>query len=686
MELIRFAACDLDKTLYPPPGPEHYSQLVANVDAMCKFEESGGMVFPVTGNNLQMAQQKFMDPRQNKKMLRDVRKNPGIFTNGALVLGAEGKILEKHSLGNLICKQGKRNDFITQLLDFFDEHQHKPIIEDVGLLVSCSDLLVGYKNAYSHSEAFAQHMRIPPASWSREDILQHRKDVLQVIILFPELKSADSRTQCQEYLQVIRPRQEELQRAFRSYGLLDCAYEEETISGVGAGINLILMKDPWPSLDINVAGVNKGTALKRFLKNTAVINSLIRPTFPTAETVAVFGDAANDVPMFEEVNGFKPLWRVAMPHATDPDLLLACNVRAQVGETLMRFVDAMGNHSARIRSTMVSDKINTSARCLLNENPLKDRLVICIVGSTSFQDPSSEALVEEISKLITAQKSTGSRADVAFVTCGMAGVQKVFAENSHNGSMIFNLVPQGSQSTFLKGVDIIAGCDEEERRNIFGQIGNVYLTFEGGPGVAEDAKAASAHSALILPIQRTGGASSWMFSFPQSALSKLWCATEQEWRLLAEKNASIAETALACCEILQKFLSQRQVRRKKLEFDLHQFSCQHPASCKLEVLLRHVHTFPQTTVQVLLLCRHIAPQQFIIGAEPVEARITPGGSVIDNYFQLETCSRHRSSLCLTVKGKLPGTLSIQATFQACDGSKSIFAGSLHTFTRKPQEY
>lgn len=209
MEVVKFAACDLDKTLYPPPGPDHHSQLVANVDAMHQFEGCGGVVFPVTGNNLQMAHKKFMDPSQSKKMLREVRKNPGIFTNGALVLGAAGKIIEKHSLGNLICKDRKGGDFITRLLDFFDEHRNKSIIQDVGLMVLCPELMAGYKKAYFHVQGFADHMKVPALVWSREELIQSSKDILQAIILYPELKSVDSKSQCEEYLKTVRPRQEE---------------------------------------------------------------------------------------------------------------------------------------------------------------------------------------------------------------------------------------------------------------------------------------------------------------------------------------------------------------------------------------------------------------------------------------------------------------------------------------------
>lgn len=254
----------------------------------------------------------------------------------------------------------------------------------------------------------------------------------------------------------------------------------------------------------------------------------------------------------------------------------------------------------------------------------------------------------------------------------MAGVQKVFAENSCDGSIVCNLVPEGCQSSFSKGLDVTAGHDQQEKRKILGLVGTVYITIEGGPGVAEEAKAAFDNSALVLPIQRSGGASSGMFSYPPSALSKPWCATEDEWRLLADKKASIENTALACLSITQKFMSQRSIGTQTLEFDLHQFSCRHKTPCRIELFFTHLHTSPNTEVQVLALCKHMSPQQFVLGS-------TAGKARVENKFELQTCAKHNAYLFVSAKGTLPITLSIEMTFQACDGTLSTFNGSLHKF-------
>jgi len=62
--------------------------------------------------------------------------------------------------------------------------------------------------------------------------------------------------------------------------------------------------------------------------------------------VAVFGDAANDVPMFRAVGGISPALRVAMPHATHPELCELSNARAEVSTVLERLCEARRSRRA----------------------------------------------------------------------------------------------------------------------------------------------------------------------------------------------------------------------------------------------------------------------------------------------------------------------------------------------------
>ena len=56
--------------------------------------------------------------------------------------------------------------------------------------------------------------------------------------------------------------------------------------------------------------------------------------------MAVFGDAANDVPMFRSIGGAVPALRVGMPHATHAELCALSNVRREVSDVLLRCCEA----------------------------------------------------------------------------------------------------------------------------------------------------------------------------------------------------------------------------------------------------------------------------------------------------------------------------------------------------------
>ena len=55
---------------------------------------------------------------------------------------------------------------------------------------------------------------------------------------------------------------------------------------------------PWPSMDINAKGVNKRNAIVALCKH---LTEKTGKSYTLDEHVAVFGDAGNDLPMFEKV-------------------------------------------------------------------------------------------------------------------------------------------------------------------------------------------------------------------------------------------------------------------------------------------------------------------------------------------------------------------------------------------------
>lgn len=105
-----------------------------------------------------------------------------------------------------------------------------------------------------------------------------------------------------------------------------------------------------------VGGVNKGATLGRFLRHQEILKCLDMQVIDPARQVAVFGDAPNDVSMFQSVQTFdlekshqspvntdpqrcaggvsRPALRVAMPHADCDALLELSNCVAEVDEVL----------------------------------------------------------------------------------------------------------------------------------------------------------------------------------------------------------------------------------------------------------------------------------------------------------------------------------------------------------------
>eukprot|EP00747_Dinoflagellata_sp_TGD_P154522 gnl/TRDRNA2_/TRDRNA2_177506_c0_seq17.p1 gnl/TRDRNA2_/TRDRNA2_177506_c0~~gnl/TRDRNA2_/TRDRNA2_177506_c0_seq17.p1 ORF type:complete len:665 (-),score=126.04 gnl/TRDRNA2_/TRDRNA2_177506_c0_seq17:14-1948(-) len=177
---------------------------------------------------------------------------------------------------------------------------------------------------------------------------------------------------------------------------------------------------------------------------------------------------------------------------------------------------------------------------------------ICVLGGTKFNDVDTEAIVKAVAKELSA--SLGHSA--VFITGGMPGVQETFAKHCVAESRLFNLLPDGQQSNYGVGEDIHAGSNLDERIQVYGQLGHVYISFEGGPGVSKEAKAAVARSAGVVPLIRTGGASGGMFDFPAGALKKPTFATDEQWRLLGSKSSPVADSARAAVEVAKGFVAQ----------------------------------------------------------------------------------------------------------------------------------
>jgi len=181
-------------------------------------------------------------------------------------------------------------------------------------------------------------------------------------------------------------------------------------------------------------------------------------------------------------------------------------------------------------------------RCKLGNTPC-----ICVTGAVAFRggDAELEVLVGHI-----AEKLAESLQDrVWFVTCGMPGVQKVFAARCGDGSRLWNLVSDGHTSQVGRGSEVHAGS-MEDRRAIFGLLGDLYIIVEGGTGLAQQAKAIASRGAQIIPVMRSRG-------FPIEAFTRPDFMSEDQWALLKSGDASTTETVDAVVASASKFVAQR---------------------------------------------------------------------------------------------------------------------------------
>jgi hypothetical protein len=185
----------------------------------------------------------------------------------------------------------------------------------------------------------------------------------------------------------------------------------------------------------------------------------------------------------------------------------------------------------------------------LRQEHFGESVTVGILGSLKLECPESEQILTHAAGELHAVKR------LKFVTAGAKGAQEVFARACGDGSSVYNLLPQGQDSNFevKVGTDVVAGASPEQRKEVLAQLCDLYVTFEGGPGVAQPAQIAHGRGAAVVPVARTGGASSGMFGFP--AIDKPAFASQEQWALLNDKDVPAEVTADAIVAIVQRFAS-----------------------------------------------------------------------------------------------------------------------------------
>eukprot|EP00927_Polykrikos_kofoidii_P087067 TRINITY_DN9946_c0_g3_i3.p1 TRINITY_DN9946_c0_g3~~TRINITY_DN9946_c0_g3_i3.p1 ORF type:complete len:1146 (+),score=170.52 TRINITY_DN9946_c0_g3_i3:41-3478(+) len=183
---------------------------------------------------------------------------------------------------------------------------------------------------------------------------------------------------------------------------------------------------------------------------------------------------------------------------------------------------------------------------------LRDRTV-CILGGDALDGADTEQLVGSIAReLAVSMNGTPT----SFVIRGdVDGERIAFAEQFGNSQQLCSLMPEGQASTFNMGKEINVGSDVVERNKVFEHLGDVYIIFEGGSDEARMAREIVLRGGRIVPLMRTGGASSGMFDFPASALQTPRSADAEQWNLLKHKGASIADCSAAVVALVENIVA-----------------------------------------------------------------------------------------------------------------------------------
>lgn len=184
----------------------------------------------------------------------------------------------------------------------------------------------------------------------------------------------------------------------------------------------------------------------------------------------------------------------------------------------------------------------------------RSRALVCVLGSTELHSSVSEELVPALVQGLV--RRLGSR--IALVTAGAPGVQRLFALSCGDGAVqVWNVLPEGQSSDYGVGQDVHAGTVREQCDAVFARLGDVYITLEGGPGVAAEAKMAEEQGALVVPLARTGGASAGEFDFPAHVLRKPAAVESQaDWDMIRSMEVPLAKTVAATVSVVAEYVAQ----------------------------------------------------------------------------------------------------------------------------------
>jgi predicted Rossmann-fold nucleotide-binding protein len=173
------------------------------------------------------------------------------------------------------------------------------------------------------------------------------------------------------------------------------------------------------------------------------------------------------------------------------------------------------------------------------------------IGSTEFWHVESERTC------ILAGRLLAGIPDLLLVTGGVEGIGEAVGRSFFQARRelgqdprVYHVLPKG-EPEWDYGVTLFAGEDMTERREILGRLSPLFLTLEGGPGVKHEAEVAALKNAAVIPVGRSGGFSSELYSHMQRPQA----VDDQTWAVLGSEKSTPEETARAVLRAVRSCLN-----------------------------------------------------------------------------------------------------------------------------------
>mmetsp|Transcript_5087 Transcript_5087/g.6742 ORF Transcript_5087/g.6742 Transcript_5087/m.6742 type:complete len:225 (+) Transcript_5087:2-676(+) len=185
--------------------------------------------------------------------------------------------------------------------------------------------------------------------------------------------------------------------------------------------------------------------------------------------------------------------------------------------------------------------------------------ILAIFGSIDFWHPDSESLClsigQELAKLLPSLiVVTGANA-VVHDKIAHSFNDEVTASHPNQTANIYHLAPWGYQCDFNHGQKLCVGRDMAERRALLARCATVAISIEGGPGTVDEMTKAVEANVPLIPLGRSGGASSGMFNAPSCHGCRPEFICQEDWDLCWNKDADVEDSAKAVARIVQSIVA-----------------------------------------------------------------------------------------------------------------------------------